>query len=437
MVWLGGEVRDPGLFRTSGQVHLKDAIHLAGGLTPDAVLESAQVFRYLSDGRLRIMSVNLAEALSGNPLDNVLLQPRDRIVVHRNPARVDPATIYVRGEVAKPGRYPLTADFRVADLIRLAGGLKRSAYPEKADLTRFMVQNSAREIGEHYEIDIDAAIAGDPGHDVVLRDGDVLTIRQRAGWNDIGAAATVQGEVEHPGTYGIQPNERLSSLLKRAGGFRTIAYPRGAVLERANVRELQQKSREELIRRIEQEAAYVKVSLSESAQEQAQLQQAALLQRERVLDGLKQAPVTGRLVINLPDDLAAFEGSPDDIEVRPGDRLYIPKKPNFVVVTGQVYNSNAITFVPRRNAGWYLRQAGGATALAEKKAIFIVRANGSVETGENSGWWGGDVLSEQVQPGDTIVVPEKPIGGQTFWKNVLSIAQIAQSASLAALVAAR
>ena len=147
--------------------------------------------------------------------------------------------------------------------------------------------------------------------------------------------------------------------------------------------------------------------------------------------------MTGRLVINLRSDLTDFEGSPDDIEVRPGDQLFIPKQPNLVVVTGQVYNGNAITVVPRKNAGWYLQQAGGATALADKKAIFIVRANGSVVTGKGQGWWGGNVLSTQIEPGDNIVVPEKPIGGQTFWKNLLSVAQIATSASLLALVATR
>ncbi len=436
-VWVSGEVRNPGPFLTTGQVHLRDALQLAGGVTLDALLESAQVYRYLPDSRLKILNVNLEQALAGNPIDNLLLQPRDRILVHRNPARVDPPSVFVRGEVAKPGRYPLTTNLRVEDLIRLAGGLKRSAFPESADLVRYSPQASGPQSGESREIKIAAALAGDLDHDLLLRDGDVLTIRQLPGWNEIGAAVTLQGDIEHPGAYGIRPGERLSSVLKRAGGFRTTAYPQAAVFERAEVRQLQAKSRQELIQRVEQEAATVKVALSEGAKEQAELQQAAVQQRQRVLESLRSAQVTGRLVIRLPRDLSGFENSADNIEVRAGDTLYIPKRPDFVVVTGQVYNSNATAYVPRKTAAWYLERAGGSTDLAEKKAIFIVRANGSVVSGRGGGWWGGNAMSARIDPGDIIVVPEHAIGKSTLWKNLLGLAQMAQAASLSAFVATR
>ena len=437
VVWVGGEVRNPGVYRTSGQVHLRDVIHLAGGITPDAFTENAQVFRTLPDSKLRILSINLAEALSGNPIDNLLLQPRDRVVVHRNVAKTDPASVYVKGEVSKPGRYPLTTNMRIGDLIRLAGGLKRSAYLESADLTRFLSANSQNQAGEQQEINIAQALAGDPSHDVPLRDGDTLAIRQLPGWNDIGASVVVRGEVQHPGTYGIRPGEKLSSVLKRAGGFLASAYPQAALLERIEVREFQEKSRQELIYRVEQDAASVKVSLTASAQEQAALQQASLQQRDRVLAALRQAPISGRLVIRLYRDVTKFENSPDDIELRGGDRLSVPKRPNFVLVTGQVYNSNAITFTPRKNAGWYLQRAGGPTGLADKKAIFIVRASGEVVGANDGGWWGGSVLSRRIEPGDTIVVPEKPVGSSTFWKNLLSVAQVAAQTGVAAAVVLR
>ncbi len=135
-VWVGGEVRAPGKYHTSGQAHLRDAIYLSGGVTPDAALDSVQLFRTERDGTLRILSVDLRQALDGNPVDNLLLQSRDRVLVHRNPAQVEVPTVYIKGEVAKPGRYPLPSNLRVADLVRVAGGLKRSAYPDTADLTR-------------------------------------------------------------------------------------------------------------------------------------------------------------------------------------------------------------------------------------------------------------------------------------------------------------
>jgi protein involved in polysaccharide export with SLBB domain len=435
-VSVSGEVRLPGTYRTSGQAHVRDAIFLSGGTTPDAELESAQLFRREPDGTSKIVSINLREALAGNPVDNILLRPRDHLFVHRVAAKVDPATVYIKGEVAKPGRYPLTSGLRVADLIRLAGGLKRSADTGAADLTRFSAKGQKQAQGEHVEVSLAVALAGDPLGDLVLRDGDVLTIRQIPGWNDIGAAVAISGEVSHPGTYGIKPGERLSSVLRRAGGFLPTAYPQGIVFERVSVRELQEKSRQELIQRIEQEAGSVKASLQQSSQEQATLQQVALEQRRRQIEALQKAPVTGRMVVRLRSDLAEFEKSPDNVELRNGDSITIPKRPSFVLVTGQVYNSNAITYKPGRNAEWYLRQAGGTTDQANKKATFIVRANGSVISGKGD-WWSGSALSAQIEPGDMIVVPEKAIGGSAAWKNLLSIAQLAESASLAAFVVTR
>ena len=122
-----GDVRGPGTYHTSGQIHLADAVHLAGGLAPDAQTEDAQVFRYLPDGKAKIFSVSLSQALDGDPTENILLEPRDRLLIHKSPDAEQPATVYIQGEVGKPGRYPLTTNMTVADLIRVGGGLKPSA----------------------------------------------------------------------------------------------------------------------------------------------------------------------------------------------------------------------------------------------------------------------------------------------------------------------
>jgi protein involved in polysaccharide export with SLBB domain len=209
------------------------------------------------------------------------------------------------------------------------------------------------------------------------------------------------------------------------------------VFERNDVRELQQRSRQDLIQRLEQESTVVKTAVSTTGTEEAALQQAALQQRQRVLEGLRKAPVSGRLVLHMRPDRKGFDGSPDDIELRAGDSLTIPKQPGAVVVVGQVYNGNALTYTPGRNAGWYLSRAGGPTPLANKNAIFIIRADGSVASGQQGGFWSGGVLSAAVGPGDTIVIPEKPVLGSNSWKNFLAVAQLAQAGALAAAVALR
>lgn len=437
-ILITGEVQSPGRYRTTGQQHLRDALYQAGGTTPDAWLDAGQIFRREADGTTRVFSANLRNALAGDPLDNILLEPRDRILIHRQPQSVDPPSVIVRGEVVRPGRYPLTANMRLSDLLRSAGGLLRSANAEAGDLNHYDGSHATpgnSNGAQARKVDLAASLGGENAEDIPLRDGDVLTVPQQTGWNYIGATVTIRGEVGRPGVYGIQPGERLSSLLRRSGGLLSSAYPEAAVFERASVREMQQQSRQELIQRLEQESVTFKTSVTTTGTEEASLQQSAMQQKDRMLQALRRAPVSGRLVIHLRQVRRGFAGSSDDIELCAGDSLQIPRQPGFVLVVGQVFNSNAITYTPRKNAGWYLSRAGGATPLANKKGIFILRASGEVTSGTGERWSGG-VLAAAIGPGDTIIVPEKAVlGGGSTWKNVVAIAQIAQAAALAAAVA--
>lgn len=431
VIAVGGEVRQPGNHLTNGETHLRDAIYLAGGLTPNASKGDAQVFRTEDDGKLKVISVNLAKALEGDPVENVLLEARDRVVVQRDMKRLDPATVTIQGEIAKPGKYPLGDGMMASDLVRASGGLKRSAYTDSADLSRYLVEDGQKVVAEHQEVAIAKALSGVPDSDVRLRDGDVLTIRQLSGWKDIGASVTIAGEVMHPGTYGIREGEKLSSVLMRAGGFRTTAYAAGAILEREQVKELAQKTREELIRRIEAESMNVRGGAT--AADQVQLAQAAVAQRQQVVASLRSQPPSGRMVIHISGDPSRWANSPADIELRAGDTLFVPKKPNFVMVSGQVYNPAAITYAPGRNAGWYLRRAGGATELANKKNVFVVRADGSVVGASSGGFLSGGVLGTVLQPGDTVVVPDKIIGASKL-QTLLATGQLASSLAVAVTV---
>jgi protein involved in polysaccharide export with SLBB domain len=427
-----GEVRDPGEHQTNGVTRLRDAIYLAGGLTPDAKLEDAQIFRKTDDSQLKVISVNLEKALAGDPADNVTLQAKDRVLVHRNLAKVDPPSVFIRGEVAKPGKYPLGENLSAAGLVRLAGGLKRGAYTETADLTRYLVENGQKVIGEHTTVPIAAALANQPDTDVRLHDGDVLTIGELAGWNDVGASIVVKGEVLHPGTYGIQEGERLSSIIARAGGLRSDAYAYGAIFERAQVRELEEKNRAELIRRVQDEGASLKLVASADSDDRL-AKEASLLQWKTTMESLQNTPPVGRLVIHISSDVKHWANTPADIQVRAGDAIYIPKKPTFVMVDGSVYNATALTYRPGKSAGWYLSQAGGPTNMANKKASFVIRADGSV-VGGSSGMFSGGVLDAALQPGDMVVVPEKAFSGTSRWKNTLQVAQLVSAVGIAVQV---
>jgi protein involved in polysaccharide export with SLBB domain len=433
-VWVGGEVRAPGKYQTSGQAHLRDAVYLAGGVTLDASLDSVQLFRTESDGTLRILSVDLRQALDGNPVDNLLLQSRDRVLVHRNPAQVEVPTVYIKGEVAKPGRYPLPSNMHVADLVRVAGGLNRSAYPDTADLTRFAASSAPGQSSQHLEVKLAAVLSGDASEDVLMRNGDVLTVRQIAQWNDLGSSVTVRGEVQHPASYGIQPGERLSSLLKRCGGFTAQAYPNGAVLVRREVRDLEMTSHNELVNRIKKEETYLK-TLPESDLDQKNAKLTAVAQTETTLQQLEETPPIGRVLIHIPPDIKNWDklsNTSADVQLRDGDELVIPKKPNYIMVSGQVFNPTAVSYISGRSAKWYLSQSGGLTQIADKNAVFVVRADGSVLSAKNnSEFWMGDPMSAVLKPGDSIIVPEKaPRVGTRNWNVVMQAAQIASSAAL-------
>lgn len=428
-VSVGGEVRAPGTYKTSGQASLRDAVFLAGGLTPNASLDTAQLFRINPDGTSKIFSVNLREALNGSAADNILLQPRDRLLIHRNALNVDARTVEITGEVAKPGRYPYTDNMHAADLIQAAGGLRRSADTSEADLTRYAAAGGP---AEEVQISLSAILNGNATEDVPLRGGDVLAIRQVPGWKDIGASIKVTGEVTHASTYGIQPGEKLSSVLERAGGFTSHAYPYGALLMRRDVRELELKSQMELISRLKAERVQLK-TLPETDTDQKNAKLTALSQTDATLTELATHEPVGRVVIHINKDIHNWKNTAADVTMMDGDVLYIPKNASTVIVTGQVFNPTAISAHGGRSAKWYLSQAGGFTPIADKKAVFVIRADGSVIAAKNmnSNLWSGNPLSASLRPGDTVVVPERApkIGGPN-WTTVIQAAQLASSIAL-------
>jgi protein involved in polysaccharide export with SLBB domain len=428
-----GDVRGPGTFRTAGQIHLSDAVHLAGGIAPDAKISDAQVFRYQPDGKMKIFSVDLNLALEGDPSANIWLQPRDRLLIHKSPDAVEPASVYIQGAVGKPGRYPLTSNMTVADLIRTGGGLAPSADNQSADLTHYTWADKGELTGSHQLVTISEALAGETTANLPLNNGDVLTIRQLPNWNDLGASISVKGEVKNPGAYGIRPGEKLSSVLTRAGGFGPLAYPYGALLMRREVREVEMASRLEIVRRLKQEQVNLK-QLPDTDPEQKNAKLTAIGETETTLQQLQTNPPIGRVVVRIPSDLQKLKGTSADVPVRDGDVLIIPKKADFIMVNGQVFNPTAVSYRPGHSARWYLSQAGGTTQLADKKAVFVIRADGSVLSAKNNsvGWFSGDPLGQTLKPGDSIVVPEAaPRIGTRNWQNLFQAGQLAASAALA------
>jgi protein involved in polysaccharide export with SLBB domain len=434
-VYLEGHVFRPGKYPYRPGMEISELLGGYQDLLPEPA-EHAEIVRLVPpDYRPETIEVRLSEVLGGE--DPIALQPFDTVRVFGR-YEVDAPKVFIYGEVLRPGEYPLSSGMKTSELVRMAGGFKRSAFTQVADVATHVVERGEKVVTQHKEVEIGSAMAGDSIVDAALKPGDILTIRQLAGWKDIGASVKVNGEVQFPGTYGIEEGERLSTLLRQAGGFRSRAYPEGAVLERTQVRELEEKTRQELIRRVEITSAAPKLPASAaSAQEASTALLARAQQQQQILTALRTQPAAGRLVIRISSDIERWERTAADIELRAGDVITIPKKPNFVLVSGQVYNPAALSFAPGKKAGWYLRQAGGPTSLANKKDIYVIRANGAVlgRASTGAGWWKGNVLDATLHPGDTVVVPEKILSGSTLWTNLLTTAQMTTNIAIAAKVA--
>jgi protein involved in polysaccharide export with SLBB domain len=432
-VYLQGHVYRPGTYPFRDGMKITDLIHSYQEVLPEPANHAEIIRLQPPDFRPQTISIDLGGALSGD--ETLPLQQFDTVRIFGR-YEVDPPKVSVFGEVLRPGAYPMGRGMTAADLVQMAGGFRRGAYTEKANLSTHSVENGDRVLTSDKTINIGAAMTGDAAEDVKLKPGDVLTILQIPGWAEIGQSVTIRGEVTFPGSYGLTEGERLSTLIKLAGGFRPEAYPAGAVLDRAEVRRLEEQGRQELIRRIEAGGATAHFAPTSTGQDQAALLQAMQQQQAQTLSSLRAQPPTGRLVVVISSDIREWENTPADVYLRDGDVITVPKKPNFVLAYGQVHHPSAVTYLPGKTAQWYLGQAGGATETADKKAIYIIRANGSVVSSQGGGgWFKGSVLDTKMRPGDTLVVPEKAVGGNSGWKTTLETAQLIASLGVAAAVA--
>lgn len=433
VIYLQGHVVRPGRLPYHDGMRLSDVLHSYQDLLPEPAAHGELIRLVPPDLHAENIAFNLPEVLLGD--DNLTLQPFDTIRVFGRYEN-DTPTVTIHGEVLRPGTYPLSRGMTAAQLVRMAGGFKRDALLDTADLTSYRIENGSRVNGEIATVRIGSAVSGrDPSADIGLKAGDILTIHQITGWNDIGQSITIRGQVRFPGNYGFHEGERLSSVLRRAGGMRDTAYPEGAVFIRDQVRELEEKSRAELIRQIETNSAAARLGPAVGAGDTGGRLQLIKAQQDEAVDELKNHPATGRMVIHISADIDSWANTSADIEVRRGDVVTIPKRPGFVLVTGQVYNATALTFAPGKTAAWYLARAGGTNNTANKKEIFIIRANGSVVGRHSGGWFDSDVLSTRLDPGDVVVVPQKIIGSSLIWRNLLTTAQLASSIAITAGIA--
>jgi len=230
----------------------------------------------------------------------------------------------------------------------------------------------------------------------------------------------IKGEVVFPGRYAIRKGEKLSSLIERAGGFTKYAYLKGAIFTRKSVQKMQQKHLQEAIERLEKELISASLGVTKVAggAEETRYQSEVLKRQRELLAKFKAAKAIGRVVIKLyPPKILKYTAY--DLTLEDGDVLIVPRKPSTVNIMGAVYAPNAYLYEKGRDVGYYIKLAGGLSENANKKGIFVVKADGSVVSASQRkvflGWtlklvpgeFNVGIFSYKLEPGDTVVVPEK------------------------------
>ena len=419
-VTLEGHVFRPGVVAWREGMRISDLIPSLDELMPNADVGYVLVRRELpATKKLAVLSADLAAAIKepGSTHD-LLLSPRDRVMVFdfqagrrllidpllqelRSQSTLDQPTkiVSIGGRVKAPGDYPLEPEMRISDLLRAGGSLDPSAYSGTAELLRFNRGDTERE-GELLQIDLAALLRGDVSADLTLKPFDTLTVKELPEW---GTRDTVvlRGEVRFPGNYPIRRGETLRSVLERAGGLTGLAFIRGAVFTRDEIRQRQVQQARDLTDRMRRDLATTAIQMSQATQVGDTNQ--SVVAAMSLISQLEDSRPVGRMVIDLDGVLAKQVGSRDDIILRDGDELLIPKIKQEVTVIGEVQNSTSHLYRSGLSRDDYLSLSGGATRRADMKRIYVVRADGSV-VADKGGWLSGQ-SSAGIQPGDTIVVP--------------------------------
>ncbi|OGF50351.1 MAG: hypothetical protein A2231_02335 [Candidatus Firestonebacteria bacterium RIFOXYA2_FULL_40_8] len=406
-VTLYGNVGRPAEYELTPGLKVKDLIEKAGGVLPGTYMNRAEISRYKNDKAREIVAFDPDKLLKGDAKENQLLKEWDEVTIYAQSEIIPVSHVEISGAVNKEGMFELAEKMKVSDLIFKAKGLKKTASMDSAELFKIVFGKQP----EIKKINLKKLLVeGVSDEDYILEAGDHLFIREETSWTNK-KKITLSGEVKYPGTYVADSNEKLSSILERAGGYSEKACPKAAVFTRESVKTIQQKTMLKYMQRLQQQVAAEGAKLASSAND-AETKKAAetVKRKEDLVKVLGSIDVPGRLIIKL-EDLKTFKEGKDDIIIEDGDTLYIPQIPSTVNVIGSVYNPTSIVYEQDKNIHFYLDRVGGTTKDADRGDVYIVRASGEVD--KNNAW------GKNIERGDTIIVPAE-LKTETNWLKILT-----------------
>ncbi|KAB4290970.1 capsule biosynthesis protein [Bacteroides thetaiotaomicron] len=374
-----GAVYRPGIYQLSGKLNtIRELVHEAQGLTGDAFLNRAVLYRQREDLTSEVVQIDIRSIMDGTS-PNLALMKNDILYIPSIHDLEDRGNVTVHGEVAHPDSYPYADNMTLEDLIIQAGGLKEAASTVRIDVSRRIKNPRSTAdndtIGQMYTFSLKDGfvIDGQPGF--ILQPYDEVYVRRSPGYQ-AQQNVVIDGEILFGGNYAMtNREERLSDLVNKAGGPTSLAYLRGAKLTRvASAGE--KKRMGDVIRLMSRQLG------------------------EAMIDSLGiGVEDTFTVGIDLEKALTNPKGSAD-LVLREGDVVFIPKNTNTVTINGAVMVPNTVSYMKGKNVDYYLNQAGGYSDNARKSKKFIVYMNGQVTKVKGSG-------KKQIEPGCEIIVPSK------------------------------
>ncbi|MCL2688727.1 MAG: SLBB domain-containing protein [Chitinispirillia bacterium] len=393
-VFLSGNVMRPGKYEFRSGMRIRDVINDHHDLLPESYFEYAVVLRKTFPSFLeRIVPFSLQNALSdAASADNIVLEEQDEIIIYPQDYFTPDRTVSVDGSVTTPGTYRILDNMTIRDLILQAGGLTDDASRQRGELYR-RVERDGAVVFNKIEFSVEKVMAADPQQNVILNKSDRIFVRSMKGWQQE-RRVTLRGEFFYPGIYVLFEDETLGDLIKRAGGFKEDAYLRASVFTRQSVRNLEQLKQAEYASELEGNMIRLSIELASKGQNIGSLFE----QQLRLKEMLDSSTVSGRVLIDMTNKDHYTTFSLED-----GDELFVPKVPNTVSVLGEVYNSATFRLDSRRTlVSHYLNLAGGPKRTAERKDMYVIRANGTVISNKEM-----RIASVHLEPGDVVVVPAK------------------------------
>jgi protein involved in polysaccharide export with SLBB domain len=370
---------------------LKDIINLAGVKSPFDK-QKVKVISYDKDNKTT--QVNIVD-FSQNP--EYPLKEFDTVYLFDVFETTPVPKAYISGEVVHPGSYEVSDNMMLSDFINSAGGLSDKAYPKECEIIRYYVENGERK-KKILNIDMQNASVCE------IYPYDEINIKKIPYWNDR-RTVFISGEVKFPGSYTISSGEKLSSVIKRAGGYTDDAFLYGAHFTRVKIAKMQKESLRRELSKLKEQVILVGLQSAGSKSMNPISISEGIAAVESLIKEAELLEPKGRVTINLENDLDSFSNCSSDLTLQDGDKLHIPSINDTVVVNGEVMNPTAMAY-SGDNIKDYISRSGGLTEIADTDHIYVIHANGEARKATLGSYlFSSNKVS--VKKGDVIIVPKK------------------------------